>query len=151
MKIEIKKKRRGRPPADEKKELAKQFVDLVAKGASDSEAIEKLGTSELDIQNATVQAEIKRLLLQEEMEGYKLNRVITAKATEIALNDKNETADQLRALKMLADKKEVGWSPANTAMQINMVALGAKQAVLEDALSILDEYDKEPIDIQAHE
>lgn len=116
----------------ESKAIAKQFVDLtVGQGLSQSEAAIALGNP-AKLESTLVQAEIQRLLRQQDLSNEQINRLLTAKAVETMLTA-DRASDQLKAAELLAKKKEVGWAPAEK-ININIALLKEREALLADVL-----------------
>lgn len=116
----------------ESKAIAKQFVDLtVGQGLSQSEAAIALGNPTA-LESTPVQAEIQRLLRQQDLSNEQINRLLTAKAVETMLTA-DRPSDQLKAAELLAKKKEVGWAPAEK-ININIALLKEREALLADVL-----------------
>lgn len=116
----------------ESKAIAKQFVDLtVGQGLSQSEAAVALGNP-ASLESTPVQAEIQRLLRQQDLSNEQINRLLTAKAVETMLTA-DRASDQLKAAELLAKKKEVGWAPAEK-ININIALLKEREALLADVL-----------------
>lgn len=116
----------------ESKAIAKQFVDLtVGQGLSQSEAAVALGNPTA-LESTPVQAEIQRLLRQQDLTNEQINRLLTAKAVETMLTA-DRASDQLKAAELLAKKKEVGWAPSEK-ININIALLKEREALLADVL-----------------
>lgn len=116
----------------ESKAIAKQFVDLtVGQGLSQSEAAIALGNPTA-LESTPVQAEIQRLLRQQDLSNEQINRLLTAKAVETMLTA-DRASDQLKAAELLAKKKEVGWAPSEK-ININIALLKEREALLADVL-----------------
>jgi hypothetical protein len=116
----------------ESKAIAKQFVDLtVGQGLSQSEAAIALGNPTA-LESTPVQAEIQRLLRQQDLTNEQINRLLTAKAVETMLTA-DRASDQLKAAELLAKKKEVGWAPSEK-ININIALLKERETLLAEVL-----------------
>jgi hypothetical protein len=79
-----------------------------------------------------VQAEIQRLLRQQDLSNEQINRLLTAKAVETMLTA-DRASDQLKAAELLAKKKEVGWAPSEK-ININIALLKERETLLAEVL-----------------